>query len=306
MNQELAFDFVVISSDPVLQIVDTHTHFSAGQCLTGADTGTICLKILTCWSRIYVGFPDSSLSDRGSVFPSSRWKSIGRAGGSELRYTLIESRSSLGVGERYHGPLRKIFCKIKIDYDQVDKKVLLALANQPMNYTFGPEGMVASLLIIGVVPRMPSVHSMVTEKRRRMEAIAMAQVEMEAITSDLRVRTGLRKRTTVSKASNILPGMQVLIYTERERKWVGPTLLDSVEGKTANIIEDAGNIKPFSVSAVKGYMSSGDAYNIYFQEVSDSLKIQHQGVCEEVQRKSVTEVLTWGTNAGRKAGSGRL
>lgn len=77
----------------------------------------------------------------------------------ELTYTLTESHNSLGAAENYHAPLRRMYKKVRIDFPHIDKEVLLALANTAMNDTCGPEGLVPSLLVFGVVLCMLSGNS---------------------------------------------------------------------------------------------------------------------------------------------------
>ena len=62
---------------------------------------------------------------------------------------------TLGTGERYHGPLRRIFKKVSDEYSSVSADLRLALSVKAMNDCTGPEGIVLSLLVFGVMPRLP-------------------------------------------------------------------------------------------------------------------------------------------------------
>ncbi len=46
-----------------------------------------------------------------------------------------ESHNSMGAGERYHSPLRRIYKKLKIEYPNLDNKTTLALAVHGLNNT---------------------------------------------------------------------------------------------------------------------------------------------------------------------------
>ena len=105
-----------IQSSPLLHVVDTHTNFSAAQFLQGRDVESVWFAFLTCWASIYVGFPRSFLVNQGSVFPSERWAKIAAEAGIDIRFTPTESHNSLGPGERYHAPLRRIFLKIQMEF----------------------------------------------------------------------------------------------------------------------------------------------------------------------------------------------
>ena len=55
-----------------------------------------------------------------------------------------EAHNSLGIGERYHGPLRKTFLKLCEDYPKLKKDVKLTLTVKSINDTLRPVGIVPS------------------------------------------------------------------------------------------------------------------------------------------------------------------
>lgn len=69
-SHQLAPDLMWINSNPVLYVLDTHTDFSAAQFLQGEDTESVWLAFITAWVSIYIGSPDSILTDQGSVLAS--------------------------------------------------------------------------------------------------------------------------------------------------------------------------------------------------------------------------------------------
>lgn len=77
----------------------------------------------------------------------------------------MESHNSLGVGERYHEPLRQIFDKIITDHPQIDPEVALRLTVKSMNDLMGPEGIVPSLLVYGSLPTFPAVKREAPEQK---------------------------------------------------------------------------------------------------------------------------------------------
>ncbi len=56
-----------------------------------------------------------------------------------LERTGVEPHSSLGMGERYHQPLRNTFRKLELMYPSQDKSLLLQCAVKGMNDTLGSE-----------------------------------------------------------------------------------------------------------------------------------------------------------------------
>jgi len=56
----------------------------------------------------------------------------------EAKTTGTEAHSSLGLGERYHDPLRNTFRKMKVSYPDTPDDYLLFVAVKAMNDTLGP------------------------------------------------------------------------------------------------------------------------------------------------------------------------
>jgi len=95
--------------------------------------------------------------------------------GIELSLSGVESHNSLGCGERYHAPLRRIFEKIKYAEPNIESRLALRLAIKAMNDTMNPEGLVPSLLVFGVYPRFPAVSTPLPSHKARMKALQLAQ-----------------------------------------------------------------------------------------------------------------------------------
>jgi len=65
----------------------------------------------------------------------------------EAKTTGTEAHSSLGLGERYHDPLRNTFRKMKVSYPDTPDDYLLFVAVKAMNDTLG------LLIILPDIPR---------------------------------------------------------------------------------------------------------------------------------------------------------
>lgn len=111
--------------------------------------------------------------------------------GTELQLSGVESHHLLGLGERYHAPLRQVYLKIRHEHPEVDKITALRLSVKALNDTMGPEGLVPSLLVFGVLPRFPSVNTELPDQIARMEALGKARAEAATITAQLRVRKAM-------------------------------------------------------------------------------------------------------------------
>eukprot|EP00171_Calliarthron_tuberculosum_P022911 IDg22911t1 len=134
-----------IESTPILHIVDEGTHFSAANFLSSISVECIWDSILNSWATIYTGMPNRMLVDQGSAFgKSDAFISIATRSNVQVETTGIEAHNSLGLGERYHQPLRNTFRKLRIEYPTAPKELLLKLSVKSMNDTLGPEGLVPS------------------------------------------------------------------------------------------------------------------------------------------------------------------
>ncbi len=101
------------------------------------------------------GYPNKIRADQGSAFTSPKWQKLTEATGIILQMSGVESDNSIGIGERYHAPLRRIYNKIV----HVERRVDRTVARKAMNDTMGPNVLVPYLLGFGMVPRFPAVNS---------------------------------------------------------------------------------------------------------------------------------------------------
>lgn len=84
----------------------------------------------------------------------------------------------MGAGERYHYALWRIFSKVQWEHPGHSKEVILALATKAMNDTMGAEGLVPSLLVFGVIPRMSASASGLPDREERQNMMQTARREM--------------------------------------------------------------------------------------------------------------------------------
>jgi hypothetical protein len=96
----------------------------------------------------------------------------------KLVLSPIESHNSLSIGERYHGPLRRIFRKIRYDHPDFAISLALSFSTKAVNDTTGPEGLIPSLLVFGIVPRLPIPGQELPNQPERMDALASALAEI--------------------------------------------------------------------------------------------------------------------------------
>lgn len=142
---------------------DAQTHFNSAAFIVGHTVEHVWDAFLFCWATQYTGFPMPTKTDQGSCFTSLRWTRRCNAVGTEMEINAVESHSSLGSGDRYHEPLRRVFHKTLDDHAKMKRDLVLRLAIKSCNDTLGTEGFVHSLLVFGCTPLFPSVDSTVPE-----------------------------------------------------------------------------------------------------------------------------------------------
>ena len=137
-----------------------------------------------CWSSIYTGLPDTMVVDEGSQFRKVVAE-LATIHDVNVEKRGIESHNSLGIGERYHKPLRDTYLKLKIDHPTMQRQILLALSIKAMNDTLGPEGIVPSALAFGEFPSLRSLSGPIVPRLTLAERAHAAQDARGIMTKSL-------------------------------------------------------------------------------------------------------------------------
>jgi Reverse transcriptase (RNA-dependent DNA polymerase) len=296
-NQTVAMDLMWLEGRAVLHVVDTSLHFNSAAFLMAQTVEGIWTAFLDCWCTLYLGYPDKLRVDSGSVFTSTRFAEITGNAGISLQVSGVESHNSLGSGERYHEPLRRTYLKVRMDYPQIQPQLALRLAIKALNDTAGPEGLVPSLLVFGVLPRFPVSHTQLPDQQTRMAALSAARAEAETITAELRLRLASSKPVPAAATAIIEPGMQVLVHRDNSYAAVGPLRVVSVDQKQAWVIDDSGRTTKFSISQLRPYVatvSPRHADSTYITNLVDLLSSFYRCTADVPSDIHVTTSLTPG------------
>ena len=236
-GEELSMDLMFIDRNAILHVLDTATRFSSATFLdsNGSEYGQtaygVWLAFLECWCTLYTGYPNRLRTDYGSIFTSPKWKELTNENGIQLRISGIEAHNSLGIGERLHDPLRRIYRKIRKNATGTNQQTALRLTLKAMNDTMGENGLVPSLLVFGIIPRFPVISSQLPAQSERMEVLTMAQREMNTIIAQRRIITALTKNIPSASDRFYSIDDEVLVYREKEKEWVGPYRVVFIDGK---------------------------------------------------------------------------
>ena len=193
-------------------------------------------------------------ADQGPQFKSGRWE--GRRHLAEIDLTLsgVEGNNAHGEGERYHSYLRLIFNKVQTDFQHLNEDYALQLAVKAVNDTAGPNGLVPTLVVFGILPRTLVVLIDLPQQKERIEVMRSACDEMAKAISQRRLSTALKSNTPAATSYDVSIGTKVLVHREVPvGKWDGPAPVRDVLGK--NVFSDIkGRLVNFSVDKGKGYI----------------------------------------------------
>lgn len=226
-GDELSLDLMWLDSKAVLQIVDTATRFNAATFLDsngetyGQSVEGVWFAFIQTWVTMYTGYPNCIRTDQGSVFTSDRRRQITSFSGIQLRLSGVKAHSSLGIGERLHSPLRRIYNKITHGHPTRAKRLALSIAVKAMNDTIGENGLVPSRLVFGIIPRFPILNTNLPMQKDRMAMIKETQAEMNCSIAERRVLTALTRDIPPAADRTYNIGEEVLVYSEEEKNgWV--------------------------------------------------------------------------------------
>ena len=258
----------------VLHIVDEATRFSAARFLTKVSTENVWDAILLCWSSVYTGLPQNIMVDEGSQF-RNLFAELTALHEVNLEKSGIQSHNSIGVGERYHKPLRDTFRKLKIGHPKMQRQLLLALAVKAMNDTLGPEGTVPSALVFGEFPRLRSFEGPIVPRpalAERAEAAQEARPYMAKHLAQVRVKQATDR--------TYQPGDKVLVWREKLvenqiGEWIGPYTVTNYDAQAKIVLvqkDENSHHERYNLVQVKPFLSPEPASRNYFTTIHSSLR----------------------------------
>ena len=221
---------------PVIHAVDAGTRFQAAAFLLKVDAVPIWQTFLRIWATTYVRFPESVLTDQGSVFMSKEWAFNCASSGIQLRHTGTEGHNSLGACDTYHAILRRIYQPVRADQNTLPPDLCLSVAVNAVNDTVGPHGLCPTLLVFGVIHKMPDVTpNAVPAQQQRLRAMVTARAEYEKYFGRALVNRGLRSIPPPAADRKYMSGDYVYVYREGLKHYTGPHLVASVDRKRIRI-----------------------------------------------------------------------
>jgi len=252
-NRLILLDIMYLDGKPVLPVIDKDTLFSAEAFRSGETVEAVWWTYARVSAHAYAGHPERMHTDQGPQFVAAGWRALAHAAGIHQRESGVESHNYLGAGERYHAVLRHIYRRVKADHPDLPPDVALTLAVSAMHKTIGPHGLVPTLLVFGLIPRVPVSPLRLPTQQDRMRAAETACKEMRAQVARARFQAALRLRVPAAADGDLPVGTSVLVYCEPlTNHWVGPHPIVAPRDKMA-CVEVEARLRPFNVNKLRRY-----------------------------------------------------
>ncbi len=153
------------------------------------------------------------------VFTSEFFQKTCAEFGIVTREIPCESHNSLGPGEGYHAPLRKIYRKLKEEQPELDPSVQLSISVHALNNIANPRGLIPSLFVFSSVPKITlgNTSHLSLSQKQGFAAMESARKEMEKIVAEQKLKLAGKLRTRGMDVFSICPGSHVLVYREKKK-----------------------------------------------------------------------------------------
>jgi len=165
----------------VLHIVDEGTRYQAGKWLQNITAKHTWDVLRMCWIDTYLGPPEQIVTDAGKNFASKEFDQYATTLGTRIKIVPVEAHNSIGIVERYHGPIRRAYTIITTEIRDIDKDMALQMAFKAVNDSAGPDGLVPTLLVYGAYPRMSEYEAPTATIAQRALAVRKAMAEIQKL-----------------------------------------------------------------------------------------------------------------------------
>ena len=213
-NHTVIVDVMYIQGNPVLHVVDEATRFQAARWLPSISAEATWEALRMCWLDVYAGPPDILVHDAGTNFTSRSFTSAAHSCDIRTKCVPVESPNSIGIVERYHAPLRRAYEIIAAEMPRnYNRTLLLQSAVKVVNDTAGPDGLVPSLLVFGMVPRLDTRDPPAPTLAQRGAAVRKAMVEVAKLHAERAVANALHERNgpDLTRLHDLALGSEVLV-----------------------------------------------------------------------------------------------
>jgi hypothetical protein len=174
----------------------------------------------------------------------------------EVKKVPVEAYNSVGQVKRYYTPLRHAYKIIQNELkdEQIDKEIMLQMAVKAINDSAGPDGIVPTLLVFGVYPRLTEMDPPSPSVTKRAEAIRAASKEVRRLYAERQVKDALAMRNGPDTKNTLdLPLQSDVRVWRKKEGWTGPYKLIATKRETCIIDMPRGPVK-FRLTVVRPYL----------------------------------------------------
>jgi hypothetical protein len=197
------------------------TRFSATAFLIYKKSDELWSTFLLVWVLVYLGAPCILTFDQGIVSTAELFRENCKSMGIRMVVASVESHSSIGLVERFHAPIRRMYQKLGSEARNASKELRLAMATKAVNDTIGLHGYVPTMLVYGARPSILMDKSCAHQLQRvRMRVLAAAIQRAEADFARRRLREA-ENHMIPNCDYEISPGDAVSVWRDG-KGWVGP------------------------------------------------------------------------------------
>ena len=139
--------------------------------------------------------------DAGKNFASREFNQYTAAIGTRIKIVPIEAHNSVGIVERYHGPIRRAYLIITAEIPDINRDMGLQMAFKAINDIAGPDGLIPTLLVYGAYPRITENDPLSPSVSQRTIAIRKAMTKLQKIRAKQQVITALNHRNRPNTTS---------------------------------------------------------------------------------------------------------
>lgn len=166
------------------------------------------------WVFKYVVFPDTVARDQGPQFTSIEWRKMRQKAGVLEQAYGVENHNKIGLGERYYSylDLRKVYENIAAKEPFMESGIVFELAIKAIDDKVGPNSLLPTLLLFGIVQRVPLTTKDIPELTARMKGLSEACKEMTKISNSAWLATSLRYNVPAAADIVYKNGDEVVMY----------------------------------------------------------------------------------------------
>jgi hypothetical protein len=138
--------------------------------------------------------------DAGKNFTATEFKQLVFSMLIEVKEVPVKAYNSVGLVERYHVLLCRAYeiMKEELKNEHIDKEMILQMAVKAVNDLAGPDGIVLTLLVFGLYPRMTEMDLPSLTIAKRAEAICAATKEVRRLYVKRQVSDALVMRNSLN------------------------------------------------------------------------------------------------------------